>query len=133
MRKSAVLLLASLIGCGGTEGGSQTGERQRQPRRFEPPVASNAESPIAYPAELFTQKIEGTVLLHIYVDATGAIVPESTRIAESSGHAQLDSAALTGAPGIEYTPAMRDGAPVAAAFLQPVHFRHPETTSAESQ
>lgn len=95
-------------------------------RGFQPPVATNAESPVRYPPELYREKAEGTVLLHLYVDAHGRIVPESTRVAESSGTPGLDSAALAGVPAMRFAPARRDGVPVATAFLQPVHFRHPE-------
>jgi hypothetical protein len=38
----------------------------------------------------------------------------------------MDSAALAAAPRLHYAPAVRNGAPVAALFIQPVHFRHPD-------
>ena len=50
----------------------------------EPPVAINAVSPVRYPPALLEQGIEGQVLLRLYVDSAGHVIPDSTRIAESS-------------------------------------------------
>jgi TonB family protein len=93
------------------------------PPGFEPPVITNPESPVSYPRDLYEQQLEGTVVLRLYVDARGKVVPESTRVAESSGYPALDSAAVQGVPNMRFAPARRDGQPVAAAFLQPVQFR----------
>ena len=62
----------------------------------EPPVAINPVTPMVYPPALLEQGIEGQVLLRLFVDAQGTLVPDSTRVAESSGYPALDSAALTG-------------------------------------
>jgi len=115
------LLLAA---CGGTS--QQTpaeGTGQDQTPAFEPPVVTNPESPVSYPPDLYDQRVEGTVVLRLYVDERGQVVPDSTRIAESSGYPGLDSAALRGVPDMHFAPARRDGRPVAATFLQPVNFR----------
>ena len=93
----------------------------------EPPVAINPVSPVRYPAALLAQGIEGRVLLRLYADSTGQLVPDSTRIAESSGYPALDSAALAGSGELRFSPALRQGQPVAAQFLQPVQFRGPRT------
>jgi protein TonB len=90
-----------------------------------PPVAINPNSPVEYPAALAQQGLEGTVLLHLFVDTAGRAIPESTRVAESSGYPALDSAALRGAPALRFAPGERDGHRAAMAFLQPVHFRTP--------
>src|SRR3989449_10918074 len=50
----------------------------------EPPVALNGDSPIQYPPALFDQKVEGDVVLRLFVDSTGHLRPESTKVAESS-------------------------------------------------
>jgi len=96
------------------------------PRRDEPPVALDAEPPVAYPPALYQQRISGTVLLRLFVDETGRVMPDSTRLQESSGYPALDSAALAAAPKLHYAPALRNGAPVATFFTQPIHFRHPD-------
>jgi protein TonB len=96
------------------------------PKRDEPPVALNPETPVRYPVALYQQRISGTVLLRLFVDETGRVSPESTRVQESSGYPALDSAALAAAPKLHYAPALRNGTPVAALFTQPIHFRHPD-------
>lgn len=97
-------------------------------RGFELPVATNAESPVFYPVDLFEQEIEGSVVLRLFITEEGTIVPESTEVAETSGLPQLDSAAVAGVEGLTFVPARRNGTPVATLFLQPVHFRHPAGT-----
>jgi len=91
----------------------------------QPPVAINPVSPVRYPNALLDQGIEGQVLLRLYVDSAGRIVPDSTRIEESSGYPALDSAALVGSPDLRFSPALHQGRPVAAPFIQPVQFRGP--------
>jgi TonB family protein len=96
----------------------------------EPPVAINPVSPVRYPPALLAQGIEGRVLLRLYVDSAGRVLPDSTRIAESSGYPALDSAALVGAPELRFSPALHQGRPIAAPFLQPVQFRSPRIGAA---
>ncbi len=129
MKASCVLLLASMLlaACQSDESPGQPGE---QVRGFEPPVASNPEPPVEYPVELFERQIEGVALLRLFVTEAGTIVPESTRIEESSGYPALDSAALRSVVLLRFAPARRDGSPIATAFIQPVHFRHPDLAAA---
>jgi TonB family protein len=96
----------------------------------EPPVALNPVSPVLYPRALLEQGIEGRVLLRLYVDSAGRVIPDSTRIAESSGYPALDSAAVVGSPELRFSPALLQGRPIAAPFLQPVQFRNPRSRSA---
>jgi len=96
-------------------------------------VALNPDVPIAYPAVLFEQHIEGEVVLRLFTDSTGRLIPESTRVAESSNYPALDSAALAGSAKLRFAPAKRRGVPVATTFLQPVEFQHPGTTAAGTQ
>jgi protein TonB len=91
----------------------------------EPPVAINPVSPVRYPQALLDQGIEGQVLLRLYVDSAGHVIPDSTRIEESSGYPALDSAALVASPELRFSPALRQGQPIAAPFIQPVQFRGP--------
>ena len=93
----------------------------------EPPVPINPVSPVRYPQALLDQGIEGQVLLRLYVDSAGKVVPESSRVAESSGYPALDSAALVASPQLRFSPALNRGKPVSAPFLQPVQFRSPRT------
>jgi len=96
----------------------------------QPPVAINPVSPVDYPVPLLEQGIEGRVVLRMYADTQGTLIPDSTRVAESSGYPALDSAALSGAGQLRYSPALRHGRAVAGAFLQPIHFRSPRSQSA---
>jgi len=73
------------------------------------------------------------VILRLFVDSTGRLQPESSRVAESSGYPALDSAALTGARKLRFAPARRHGLSIATAFLQPVEFRHPQASGAVSK
>jgi TonB family protein len=95
-------------------------------------VALNPDVPIAYPAALFEQNIEGEVVLRLFADSTGRLIPESTRVAESSNYPALDSAALAGSARLRFAPAKRRGIPVATMFLQPVEFHHPGTAAGGS-
>ena len=121
--------LALLAGCGRKSDGTlilPADPATTSVRRDEPPVALNPESQIGFPPALYQQRISGTVLLRLFVDATGTIAPESTRVQESSGYPALDSAAMIGAPTLRFAPALHNGVPVATLFTQPVHFRHPD-------
>lgn len=95
----------------------------------EPPVALNPESPIQYPPQLFDAHVEGDVVLRLFVDSNGRLVPESSRVAASSGVRALDSTALAGAPRLRFAPARRRGVPVATSFLEPIEFRHPQAAA----
>src|SRR5205085_2769274 len=93
--------------CGKSRSGDQTGggEPASGPPDEEPPVAVNGDSPIQYPPRLYDQKVEGDVVLRLFVDSTGRLAAESSRVAESSGYPALDSAALTGSRLPRFTPA----------------------------
>jgi TonB family protein len=119
--------LLVLIGCRSSKQ-SDTQSAAAPPPESEAPVALNPDVPIAYPPALYEQKVEGDVTLRLYVDSTGKLIPESTRVAEPSGYPALDSAALAGAAALKFAPAKRHGVPVATEFLQPVEFRQVGTT-----
>jgi TonB family protein len=125
------LALAALLACGHEDDGTVKLVDHAAPPPLippeEPPVAINAVSPVRYPPALLAQGIEGRVLLRLYVDSAGRVIPDSIRIAESSGYPALDSAALVGAPELRFSPALHQGQPVAAPFLQPVQFRSQRT------
>ena len=124
-----LILLALLAACSAKGDGtvSLPSRPVEAPRANElPPVPLNPNSPVDYPPALAAQGIEGTVLLRLMVDTSGAIVRDSTRVAESSGYPALDSAAIQAVPSLRYAPAERDGAKVAMAFLQPIYFRTPQ-------
>lgn len=90
------------------------------------PVMLNKELPFRYPPALYAQKVQGNVTLRIFIDSNGAIVPDSTRIAETSGFTALDSAAMKGSRELKFEPAKTMGQPVPVSILLPVYFRHPD-------
>lgn len=122
-----------LMACGAEDSVPRQEDPVTTPRGSEPPVVTNAESPIGYPADLYAQGVEGTVILRLFIDEGGTIVPESTQIAEGSGYPELDAAALAGVADMRFAPARRAGRPVATSFLQPVHFRRPEGSAGGDQ
>ena len=133
-RLLAVISLLVLVGCDRRDDGIMRLTDHPAPPPVtpaeQPPVPINPVSPVRYPAALLEQGIEGRVLLRMYVDSAGNMVPDSTRIAESSGYPALDSAALAGAPELRFSPPLHQGRPIAAPFLQPVQFRNPRSRSA---
>lgn len=119
-----IALPALLLACGGGQPAAERpGAGASATPAFEPPVVINAESPVSYPPDLYEQQVEGTVVFRLYVDEQGNLVPDSTRVAESSGYSGLDSAALYAVPDLRFAPARRGGQVVATTFLLPVHFR----------
>ncbi len=125
MRRVASLSLIILSACGSGQSSQENAEAADIERGFELPVATNPETPVFYPVDLFEQEVEGSVVLRLYITEDGTIVPDSTQVAETSGIPVLDSAAIAGVAEMTFAPARRNGTPVATLFLQPVHFRHP--------
>lgn len=121
-----VVLLAFLVACTRPDSDMVRLPENTARRGDDPPVLVNRESPVEFPPALFARGIEGKVILRLHADSTGRLLSDSTRIAESSGYPALDSAALAAVGSFRFAPALRNGTPVAATFLQPVHFRHPQ-------
>jgi periplasmic protein TonB len=120
-----LLLLVGAAGCKKGEGSNlpfQTVGRQPDVA----PVMLNTELPFRYPPALYAQKVQGNVTLRIYIDSNGAIVADSTRVAETSGFSALDSAAMKGSRDLKFDPAKTRGQPVPVSILLPVFFRHPD-------
>jgi TonB family protein len=86
----------------------------------------NKELPFRYPAPLYARKVQGNVLLKLYIDRDGRVVHDSTRVDESSGYTSLDSAAVRGSQELYFIPAKLHGEPLGVVVLFPVYFRHPE-------
>jgi protein TonB len=95
-------------------------------RPDELPVMMNKQPPFRYPTAAYAQKIQGNTTLRIFIDANGNIIPDSTQVAEPSGNASLDSAAVVGARELRFVPAKRNGQGVPISILFPVYWRHPD-------
>jgi periplasmic protein TonB len=123
--RAPLLALAVVPACSG--GDSAPAHRMAGgPKPDELPVMVNAEPPFRYPPVLYARRVQGNVLLRLYIDRDGRPRPESTQVAESSGHPELDSAAVRGSESLRFVPARSDGEPHGAAVLFPVLFRHPD-------
>lgn len=89
------------------------------------PRVLNRESPFVYPRAQFDARVNGTVLLRLWIDTSGTPVPDSTVVQEHAAVAAFDSAALAGARQIRFSPATQNGQPIAVSVLLPVQFRRP--------
>jgi len=124
-RIPVVLLVTLAVACGGAAPDSTNGALTAP--ALEPPVATNAETPVQYPPALYDRQQQGDVVLRLFVDSTGHVVADSQpKIEVSSGYPTMDTAALAGVAALTYDPAKRHGIPIATWFLQPIQFRHPE-------
>jgi protein TonB len=92
----------------------------------ELPVMLNQELPFKYPDALFASKVQGNVILRIYIDTAGRVWPESTSVMQTSGYPQLDTAAVRGAPQLRFVPAKLKHVPIGVAIKLPVFFRRPD-------
>lgn len=106
-----MVLAGVLAACGGTA-------------PDQPPALDGAVE-VEYPPDLFARGVAGTTELQLFVDSTGAVVSESTRVLRSSGVPALDAAALAAAPRLRYRPGHRDGRPAGMPFVQPIRFQPP--------
>ena len=87
---------------------------------IERPTPLFTESPVEYPFELWDQDVEGSTLVRVLVNEEGGV--DSAMVMESSGHSELDSAAVQGALSMEFDPATREGEPLRVWARVPVHF-----------
>ena len=121
------LIASALVACVGCQ---QDAERRfaigGADRPDEPPVMVNADMPFRYPPALYARRVQGNVMLRLFVEKDGSVLADSTRVEESSGYASLDSAAVTGSQQLYFIPAKLHGEPLAVSVLFPVYFRHPE-------
>ena len=130
LRCRASLLLVSLTSTGCVDQDTQKKVAQVfQTGRDTPdekPQMLNQDLPFHYPPELYARKVQGNVTLRLHLDRAGQVVPDSTRIEESSGYPGLDSAAVKGSQDLRFTPAKLRSEPLAVSILFPVYFRHPD-------
>jgi periplasmic protein TonB len=108
---------------GGAGEGEPDGEGQRP---TGPPVADTGAGFLAGAAPLYpklSQRLgeEGSVVLRLTVDATGAVIEAS--VETSSGFPRLDEAAVVAVKRWRFRPAIRGGVAIATTFLHTVTFR----------
>ena len=119
------LVVGSAAACGGK---ARAGPRlaTRGPRPDELPSLVGGALPFKYPPSLYARKVQGNVVLELFIDRDGRVVADSTRVDGPSGYAELDSAAVAGSRDLRFVPAKLRGEPIGATVLVPLFFRHPE-------
>jgi TonB family protein len=86
----------------------------------QPPKVLNWTDP-PYPPEARKQGVEGTVKLRVTVSAQGTA--QAVAIAQSSGNAALDEAAVMHLQRARFAPALHDGNPIDSTIVFRVKFR----------
>jgi TonB family protein len=79
------------------------------------------DSPFRYPVDLWDEGTEGETIVMVRVTPTGGV--DSVYVAESSGYAAFDSAAVSGARELRFVPGRRDDRRVAMWARVPVRFQ----------
>jgi len=90
---------------------------------FEEGASFAGNAPPQYPDQARNNGWAGTVLLKLWVDASGQVT--KVHVERSSGYAVLDASAVSAVRQWKGNPARRDGRPVATEELLPVTFRFP--------
>ncbi len=84
-----------------------------------PPTAVN-KLPPTYPSSLLSKGVSGRVLVNCVVDAEGRVT--GTSIKQSSGHPDLDKAAINAVNKWKFKPATKGGRKVKATVVVPFNF-----------
>ena len=90
---------------------------------FEEGATFAGNAPPQYPDQARNNGWTGTVLLRLWVDATGQVT--KVNVERSSGYAVLDASAVNAVRHWKGNPARRDGRPIATEEILPVTFRLP--------
>ncbi len=78
------------------------------------------QAPTVYPPDAKSEGAQGAVWVKALIDKTGAVA--EIQVAKSSGDARLDNAALEAGKANKFTPALKDGLPVASWISYKVVF-----------
>jgi len=104
----ALVLAGLLAGCGGPDADTTD------------PAPLSDGAPFEFPVALWDQAAEGETLLMVHVTAVGDV--DSLYVKESSGFAEFDSAAVSGARTLRFVPGRRGDKRVAMWVGLPVKF-----------
>jgi TonB family protein len=85
------------------------------------PADFSSNPPPEYPAIAVRQRLEGEVLLEVYVDSNGSV--KRVIVLRSSGHRVLDRAAVEAVQGWQGRPAMRGGEAIEKVERLPIQFK----------
>ena len=117
---SALALAVMLAGCSPDPAAQSTPVAPTQPLAVETP-------PPQYPAELACAGIEGQVGILLTIGVDG--IPKNIRVEDSSGHPQLDQAAMDAVKGWKFQPGTSRGEPAETPLRVPVTFTAPDMDS----
>ena len=92
----------------------------RQMEPVQQPLIMPAPSPFKYPIPLWDQRVTGETVLLVHVTQDGKV--DGVRVFNGSGHADFDSAAVTGALKLRFVPGKRGTRPVDMWTKLPVRF-----------
>lgn len=84
-----------------------------------PPVPTS-KFPPSYPSSLLSKGIGGKVLISCEIDAGGKII--SSKVRQSSGHPELDKAALSAVSRWKFKPGTKGGRKVRSSCVVPFNF-----------
>ena len=111
LRSSSVYRVLLALACAGCVPGDETAQQ---------PLIMPDPSPFQYPVELWDRKVTGETVLLVRVTSEGKV--DSVSVFNSSGHAEFDSAAVTGARKLRFVPGKRGQRPVEMWTKLPVRF-----------
>lgn len=86
----------------------------------QPPKASTRFPP-RYPDKLKKKKIQGRVLVSAVINESGQVT--EAKVKESSGHPEMDKAAVKAINKWKFKPGIRKGKKVKAKIIQPISFK----------
>jgi len=121
----AMLAAAGVVSCGENGVGARLRRRLGGNEPVELPLLLSKELPFRYPPALYLQFIQDSVTLQLRIDSLGRVVPESTRVAQHAKESAFDSAAMEGAPRLEFRPARQGDRRIPYTVLFPIKFRMP--------
>ncbi|HEY3821027.1 MAG TPA: TonB family protein [Polyangiaceae bacterium] len=121
--RALALCGASLLGAGAVTAVSGDAYGQPPPEHVVRPPTVISHVDAVYPPSALAAREHADVVLTVTVDADGHV--SKVDVAKSSGHGDLDEAAIVAVRQWTFTPAMRDDKPFPARITVPFHFAPP--------
>ncbi len=103
-----------------TRGGRGGGGDGMGSDEADSPPTPISKLPPTYPTALLSKGVGGRVMISCVVDASGQVV--SSSIKQSSGHSELDKAALAAVARWKFKPAVKDGRSIKSTCSVPFNF-----------
>jgi periplasmic protein TonB len=103
-----------------TRGGKGGGGDGLGSDEADSPPTPISKLPPTYPSTLLSKGVGGRVMISCVVDASGQVV--SSSIKQSSGHSELDKAALAAVARWKFKPAVKEGRSIKSTCSVPFNF-----------